>query len=358
MERMARLLRVNKQSPTNAVLVDETSMMGERWTEPVHLEKWIVDFPEVLDPSLKVVSNQFNRWRSDEGNAKQRLDILALSSSGELVVIELKRNQDVVVHLQALTYAALVSGFDRQTLAGVHRDWLKSREGRELTHAEALRELEDWVDGEWDDESLRLPRMILVAEGFPDQVITTVQWLSEAAPDLAIEAFEYHLFDSGDDVDVTFQRLLPIDDLGGRRLRPQLAEVRQGIVDKRRNARSVLIIHDAELIPDGAPISLDLTSLVKPEVIENVTRWLSEDLRRSNVTWRNHRTRPLRWAAADDPEQSWTPTRLCKEIFAKASVSPPAFSAAVAWTYGGDSLARIASRHLRGGLQPEEDPVS
>lgn len=57
-----------------------------------------------------VVTTQFSTWASETDTARERPDVLALSTSGELVVIELKRGSDRNVHLQAITYGALVAG--------------------------------------------------------------------------------------------------------------------------------------------------------------------------------------------------------------------------------------------------------
>src|SRR5690606_3480795 len=110
---MTRVLRVAAQ---NASTVRQTTMTAEGLTEPHHLERWLVDHIEVLDPTLKIVTTQFNRWSATAGTAAERLDILALARSGELVVIELKRGSDKNVHLQAISYGALVSGFTTSTL--------------------------------------------------------------------------------------------------------------------------------------------------------------------------------------------------------------------------------------------------
>ena len=69
-----------------------------------------------------------NLWESEGGNiAHQRLDVLGLDNSGRLVVAELKQESDVGIHVQAITYAALVSGFTEETLADAHAGFLTKR---------------------------------------------------------------------------------------------------------------------------------------------------------------------------------------------------------------------------------------
>ena len=55
--------------------------------ERQHIEEWIRTNPEMLGEDLLIVSIEFDRF----SNSNDRLDVLALDRSGNLVVIELKR---------------------------------------------------------------------------------------------------------------------------------------------------------------------------------------------------------------------------------------------------------------------------
>ena len=348
---MSQLLRIQQEDPTSAELVDDTTMERESLWEARHLEAWVVEHPEVLGEDLKVVSTQFNRWESEVGSAAERLDVLALSSGGETVVIELKRGQNSVVHLQALTYAALVSGFTREVLAAAHRGWLSSR-GEEVTQEEAFERLDEWVAGEWTDEMLAVPRVLLVAESFPAQVITTIQWLANVTADLAIEAHEYHLFRTDADVLVSFQRLFPVDDVSDRVLRParlqERTEVNEQIAENRRRAKSTVIISDSGQVEEGTPVVLNLNTLAKPEVVQKVEAWIAADPERSSVTWRNDRSKPLVWRRPEDETATeWTPTALRDEFVARAGAGRQTSSAGDAWEIGGQSLYLLADEILR-----------
>ncbi|MDT5028429.1 MAG: hypothetical protein QOE61_4855, partial [Micromonosporaceae bacterium] len=228
-------------------------MGSESLTETQHLEPWIIANPGTIDPTLKIVTTQFNRWRAEAGSATERLDILALATSGELVVIELKRASDRNIHLQAITYGALVSGFDFDALGAVHADWLTKQRGTRVAPDAALAELQSHVDT-WSEDLLRLPRLILVAEAFPPQVLTTVKWLSTVAPQLQIECHQYTVFNSGAGViQVAFDRMYPVGDIEDQILRPGIGEVPSTSLAQRasnqRRAKSVVIIHQFQAIP-------------------------------------------------------------------------------------------------------------
>ncbi|WP_392507524.1 hypothetical protein ACF3NT_11335 [Naumannella halotolerans] len=322
-------------------------MIAEGLLETQHLEKWIVGHPEVIDPDLKVVTTQFDRWISDRGASQERPDVLALSSSGELVVLELKRDTDRRIHLQAITYGALAAGFTKDSLAAAHAAWLGKR-GHEVTPDQAMAALTDHVESDWDAELLTLPRLAIVAEAFPSLVLTTVQWLSAVAPDLSIECHEYHVFKDADgSLAVNFQRLFPVDNLEDRQLRPSAetsaAAVADKIVTNRRRTKSVRLLAEAgDVIPEGAQLELILQSRVKPDVVQAVESWMADESTRRQVTWTNDPIKPLRWGAAEDPAAQWTPSALRNEIFRQAGVEEAGFSAADAWAYEGETLARIA----------------
>lgn len=334
-------------------------MSEERLAETKHLEQWIVQHPEVIDDGMKVVATQYNRWASVEGgSAKEALDVLALSSSGQTVVIELKRGSDRKVHLQAITYGALVAGFDRQMLADAHARWLATN-GTQVTNEEALEQLTEHLESGWDDDILKLPRLVLVAEAFPDQVLTTVQWLTDTvANGLDIECHEYGLFRDDDRLYASFQKIFPVENLEGRTLRPvpnvDPNEVRERIATRERRARSVKVIAERRGIPDHAVIDLDLDTLVKPEIVDRIVEWLDAAPNRRSVTWVNDSVRPLCWAEADDPDAKWTPTALRDEIFDQVGVDTRSFSAADGWRYQGQSLYWVAQSLLNAEAEEAE----
>jgi RecB family endonuclease NucS len=84
--------------------------------ETSHLERWVVDHPEVLGDDVLIVTTQYGRWSSDSGDlAKERLDILGLDSSGQLVVVETQAG-----HRPERPHAGICHQ-DRRCSAGVSR---------------------------------------------------------------------------------------------------------------------------------------------------------------------------------------------------------------------------------------------
>jgi hypothetical protein len=318
--------------------------------ETSHLERWVVDHPEVLGDNVLIVTTQYGRWSSDSGDlAKERLDILGLDSSGQLVVVELKRGTDQNVHMQAITYAALVAGFSKATLADAHADYLNRRlESDKVSVAEAAELLNEHVDGTWDDDVLTVPKIILLAEDFTAQTYTTVTWLSNLTPNLSIEMHTVNAFVlEGQQPCIVFRRLFPAVDPSTRVLTPGpavagAASVATKIAEKKRRIRSTYILHDTGVIPEGEQIVLNLRTWIDPELAAAVDAWVADDPRRGRATWVNDRERPLRWDAGSD--ETFTPTGLAKHVIREATGRlHDAIPGADVWYWSDQSLANLAT---------------
>ena len=175
-----------------------------------HLQEWVIAHPEILGPSVLVVTSEFDRWASKSGPERHRPDVIGLDADGHLVVAELKRDAAPdTVDMQAIKYAATASRFDVDTLAEVHADYLKRTGGEVLTseqakdkitgHAELLAETE---------ETLRKPRIVLIAGSFPTSVTATAVWLSEM--DMSITLMKVQAYRTATDTVITVSQLWPL----------------------------------------------------------------------------------------------------------------------------------------------------
>ncbi|MDO3110004.1 DNA-binding protein [Mycobacteroides abscessus] len=320
--------------------------------ETSHLERWVVDHPEVLGDNIRIVTTQYNKWSSDYGDlAKERLDILGLDASGQLVVVELKRGTDSNVHMQAITYAALVAGFSKETLADAHAEYLnRDATTRDCTPADASELLNDHVDGTWDDDVLTVPKIVLLAEDFTAQTYTTVMWLSNLTPTLNIEMHTVNAFltDGGQPCAV-FRRLFPVVDPSTRVLTPGIAttnatSVATKIAENKRRSRSTYLLHDRGTIPEGTEIILDLHGCVDATIVTNVEAWVSQNPTRGRAVWINNRQKPLRWLGTETDE-TFTPSRLTQRIISEATGHwKGSINGSDVWKWHGQSLYELATK--------------
>lgn len=180
--------------------------------EREHLQEWVVKNPQIVGSDALVITTEFDRWESRSGSERDRLDVLALDSSGHLVVTELKRDQAPdTVALQSIKYAAMASRFDKELLADAYAEFLRKTGQESLTQAEALEKLEAHTDYQIDAETLRTPRIVIAAGSFPANTSATVVWLNEMGLDITLVRIQAYRTSEG--VIVTVSQHYPPPDV-------------------------------------------------------------------------------------------------------------------------------------------------
>jgi hypothetical protein len=182
-------------------------------SERHHPQEWVLAHPEILGPDITVVTFEFDRWWAVGGEPLDRLDVLGLDRSGRLVVAELKRDAAPdTVEMQAIKYAAMASRFTPETLGYQHARFLRSR-GHPVTEEEALAALEEHADDKTlAVETLRQPRIVLLAASFPPVITATAVWLREMGLDITLMRFQ--AYRTGTETLVTVSQLLPVATVG------------------------------------------------------------------------------------------------------------------------------------------------
>jgi hypothetical protein len=286
--------------------------------ERAHLQEWVLGQPQVLGDDVLIVTSEFDRWTGQDGTrARDRLDILGLDASGRLVVAELKRDDSGGdVHLQAITYAALVSRFTLETLAEAHVQY-RARRGEALTAAEATQRLTEHMGGEPDPDLFRRPRLVLIAGSFPRQVTHTAVWLSEMGVDISLVSVTTWQLDGL--VVAGFTRVYPTAEIEEFTLAPTRAEARvatERAAERSRTATAVRRVVEAGLLEDGSPLLLRPTHGTSAETRAAIAMWVSESPARGEAMWRNDPAAPVVWAADG---RAWKPTTLAKHILWEAA---------------------------------------
>ncbi|WP_329336562.1 MGMT family protein [Streptomyces sp. NBC_00663] len=302
----------------SATPISPTGLAAEGLLERQHLQEWVIDNPQVLGQSVLVITAEFDRWADTDGvPARDRLDVLGLDATGRLVVVELKRGTaDRDVHLQAITYAALVSRFDLDTLAQVHRDFLAGR-GQAVELDACRQRLLDHVDGDWSPELLQRPRQVIIAADFPKQVTHTMVWLSEMnLVQVGLWKVEGHLV-------VGLTKVYPTPEVEEFTLAPARVEAKAAArkLEERsraRNAAHVLVA--AGLLPDGTKLRLAPRHGAPQSIREAILAWVGEDDERATAIWNNNTAKPLTWGGDGMP---YTPTGLANHIFKNVTSRTP-----------------------------------
>lgn len=179
---------------SRAIPLRHTELASEGFLERQHLQEWLIQNPQILGDDILIVTSEFDRWQTAAGDPKKdRLDVLGIDSTGQLVLAELKRGPAAShVDLQALKYAALVSRFDPDTLVDAHRRFLSAHGNGEVDEDEARISLEQHLDGPLEAEKWVQPSIVLLANSFAENITNTVVWLSEAGLDIVLMRYQLY----------------------------------------------------------------------------------------------------------------------------------------------------------------------
>ena len=369
MERFSpRLLLISSEGPT---ALEPVPFQGR--VDELTLEHWIVDNPDLIGEPLLVLGNQLAEFEED----RDRLDILALDRSGEIVLVELKVSEDFrVTDLQALAYAGAYARRSPKDLARTLRRHMQNRSAnppqrlpgdgtaigvdstgpssREpaVAYDDALAAITSFI--EIDDIADWQPsqhiRIKLLAPNFPRRVLQTVKWLGDVYS-VRIEAITMRLFETApQQYSLVFERLLPLPAEEEFDMTVRDRENRQRVENtSRRPAVLPLLVNDGRLKHDQRLWVAKTVLLVEnrdkwdPNSVVFQVRVHAPDGAPPKLAWR---------ASESDPEEILPPSTIPSHIYrtvvpgwTKEFTSPvgPAFSIEP----GGKTLEELA---LEAGL--------
>lgn len=160
----------------------------------------------VIAPDVLVIAEEFSEW----DQSRRRIDLLGVDCGGNLVVIELKRDQEGGhMELQALRYAAMVSGMTFARAAEVFQDFLASSGGQGVARDLLLEHL-GW-DEPREEDFAPDTRIILVAADFGKELTTTVLWLNDSTLDIRCVQMKPYRLDG--QVLVHVQQIVPLKEV-------------------------------------------------------------------------------------------------------------------------------------------------
>lgn len=277
-------------SSRKASLLSPITMAEAGIHERRDLQRWVEDHPEIIERDLLVITTEFDQWQLRDRRVPDRLDVLFLDSRGSLLVAELKRDiaQDTT-ELQALKYAAYCS---QLTVADVVEQYARHHSVESdtartviLEHAPAL-----------SDRELGAIRVRLVASSFGPSVTHVVLFLIDLGLDIGCVEIKARRYNEGHAI-LTSRQLIPTpaaEDYLVKRRRKELEEEEREATTRRRN--SVVVLNEADAIPVGTAISLNLAPFT-PEQRSAVKAKIATDPNVGRAEWTGEGIRQaLRWA--------------------------------------------------------------
>lgn len=190
-------------TPDRLDAVQETSFPEQKIRERVDLQRLLRDSIEVVAPGVLVIGEEFAEWT----DSRRRIDLLGVDSSANLVVIELKRDDDGShMELQAIRYAAMVSTMTFARAVDCYQDYLNRRTPG-LDAQQKLLSFLGWASPREDDFAKDV-RIVLVSAEFSKEVTTAVLWLNER--DLDIRCVRLKLYKVENQLLIDAQQVIPL----------------------------------------------------------------------------------------------------------------------------------------------------
>jgi len=186
------MLVIYDKNSKKIIPLSETNFSAHNILERRDIEKWIENCPDILGEELLIISTEYDRF--DKTN--ERLDLLAIDKDGNLVVIELKRDDTgKYVDLQAIKYAAYCSNMTFSEVVKLYCNYLHKK-GRSITEEKAKNEILEFIDNEDFEELSDKPRIIIASKEFRPEVTATVLWLRKFGVDIkCVKLTPYELDD-------------------------------------------------------------------------------------------------------------------------------------------------------------------
>lgn len=140
----------------------ETDLKSHNIFERQGIEKWVENYPDILGEELLIITSEYDKF--DKTN--ERLDLLAMDKDGNLVVIELKRDDSGKnVESQAIKYAAYCSTLTLTDVVKLYHNYLL-KNGKSINEDEAKKQILDFIENDEFEELSDKPRIIIVSKEY------------------------------------------------------------------------------------------------------------------------------------------------------------------------------------------------
>ncbi len=186
--------------------IPETTFSEIGVKERNDIQEWIANNPSILEYSqeLLIIQKEFDGFSDTD----RRLDLLALDASGNLVVIENKRDdtgKDVV--WQAINYASFCSTLTKEDIIKIYAQYLQKNK----ISGDAEQKINEFLDSDSEIYPTDDQKIVLVAREFRKEVLSAAQWLNSKGLDITCIKFTPHKYNEEIFLDV--DRVLPQEEI-------------------------------------------------------------------------------------------------------------------------------------------------
>lgn len=183
--------------------ITKTTFMRESVLERRDIQSALAKNIRHFLPDCLVIQEEFNNWE----NSQRRIDLLCVDKSFNLVVVELKRDeQGAHMELQAVRYAAMVSQMTFDEAADCYQKYLDNESSDKIAAQEILNfcDREESEIADFNDQV----RIVLISADFSKEITNTVLWLNNKG--LNISCFRLTPYIHLSKLLVNFEQIIPL----------------------------------------------------------------------------------------------------------------------------------------------------
>lgn len=197
-------MTIYEVTPTGISPIAQTTFREAQIQERTDLQRLLRDRIEVIAPGCLVLTEEFGDW--DE--SRRRIDLLALDTEANLVVIELKRTEDGGhMELQAVRYAAMVSTMTFEQAVRAHERFLHATGRKSEDAAASILDHLGWDEPD-EDAFAQDVRIVLASAQFSRELTSAVMWLNDRG--LSIQCVRLIPYADGNRVLLDVQQVIPL----------------------------------------------------------------------------------------------------------------------------------------------------
>jgi len=211
------------------------------------LEKWLIEDISILSNNLAVVGSQVLTSFS------KKIDILAINSVGELIIIELKRDKTYrEVIAQILDYATWIKDLDYDDLNNILNKYGKSD----------YSDIGEFFTSKFDKDSDEIEfnsdhKMLIVGSEIDDSTIRIIDYLSSEPYSVNVNAVNFNYFRDKEGKEFLAQSFI----------KPERNITEESKSKKRKRAKSIITsLFESEKLQVGQKVYL------KPAIEQNIDR--------------------------------------------------------------------------------------
>lgn len=185
------------------IKVEMTSFEAEKLKEREDIQRLLKLNIEAISPDTLVIAEEYSHFV----DSNRRLDLLGIDKSANLVVIELKRDDDGGhMELQAIRYAAMVANLTWEQVVSAYRDFL-NRMGQHIDAESSILGFLGW-DSPQQGDFAKETRIVLAARNFSKEITTSVLWMNDMGLD--ITCVRLQPFRVGEKLLLNVEQIIPL----------------------------------------------------------------------------------------------------------------------------------------------------